>query len=224
MKNHFQKPLQDFDYLICFDLAKFETGVSIINITDITNPCIYSVTQISIDKNDEEAYSTFFTKLNDFFEELQREIPLDRALVLREKQPSGHGATTTIATLQALAGVHAILDITVHRYNMIEYEEGIHASSVKAWAREVLDIEKPQKTDIRDYLIKNHPEIARLNLNITLDMSDSIALAECLINRKWNADIKDLIKEKKKKLKELKLLSAKEKLQQTIEELQKKMI
>ena len=36
--------------------------------------------------------------------------------------------------------------------------------------------------------------------------------------------IKDLIKEKKKKLKELKLLSAKEKLQQTIEELQKKMI
>ncbi len=224
MKNHFTKTLQEFEYLVCFDLAKFETGVSVIDIKDLTHPRVKEIRQISIDKNEEEPYSEFFDKLNLYFKILETKIPLDKVLIIREKQPSGHGATTTIATLQALAGVHAILDIVIHRYNIYEYEDGIHASSVKAWAREVTGIEKPQKTDIKNYLIKKYPEILNNPQEITLDISDSIALAECLINRKWNADIKEEIKEKKKKLKELKLQIAKNKIVEAIEDLQKKLI
>ena len=221
MKNHFQRSLIDFNYLVCFDLAKFETGISIIGIKDLSNPHVMDTKQISIDKNSEEPYSDFFDQINLYFQNLQKLLPLERVLILREKQPSGHGATTTIATLQALAGIHAILDITVHRYNLYEYEDGIHASSVKAWAREVLGLQKPQKIDIKNYLIQKYPS---LDPDITLDISDSIALAECLINRKWNGDIKDLIKEKKKKLKELKLQLAKDRIQESIEELQNKLL
>lgn len=223
MKNHFQKALNEFDYLMCFDLAKFETGISIIDIKDLTYPHVKAIYQISIDKNVEEPYSEFYDKLNLYFEFLKENIPLEKVLVIREKQPSGHGATTTIATLQALAGVHAILDIIVHRYNIYEYEDGIHASSVKAWAREVLNLEKPQKIDIKNYLVEKYPELLNWS-KITLDITDSIALAECLINRKWNGDIKELIKEKKKKIKELKLQLAKDKVQQSIEELQNKLL
>lgn len=223
MKNHFQKTLREFEYLMCFDLAKFETGISIIDIKDLTCPHIKDIHQISIDKNVEEPYSEFYDKLNLYFEFLKENIPLEKVLVIREKQPSGHGATTTIATLQALAGVHAILDIMVHRYNICEYEDGIHASSVKAWAREVLNLEKPQKIDIKNYLVEKYPELLGWP-KITLDITDSIALAECLINRKWNGDIKELIKEKKKKIKELKLQLAKDKVQQSIEELQNKLL
>lgn len=223
MKNHFQKALQEFDYLVCFDLAKFETGISIIDIKDLTHPHIKDIRQISIDKNEEEPYSEFYDKLNLYFEFLNAQLPLDKVLIIREKQPSGHGATTTIATLQALAGIHAILDIVIHHYNICEYENGVHASSVKAWARDVLDLEKPQKQDIKNYLIKKYPELSKWS-KITLDITDSIALAECLINRKWNGDIKDLIKEKKKKIKELKLQLAKDKVQETIEELQNKLL
>ena len=223
MKNHFQKALREFDYLVCFDLAKFETGVSIIDIKDLTCPHIKDVHQISIDKKEEEPYSEFYDKLNLYFEFLKEQLPLDKVLIIREKQPSGHGATTTIGTLQALAGVHAILDIVIHHYNIFEYEDGIHASSVKAWAREVLEIEKPQKQDIKNYLVKKYPELSNWS-EITLDISDSIALAECLINRKWNGDIKELIKERKKKIKELKLQLAKDRIQETIEELQNKLL
>ena len=223
MKNHFQKTLSEFDYLVCFDLAKFETGTSIIDIKDLTHPHIKDIRQISINKNEEEPYSEFYDKLNLYFEFLNEQLPLDKVLIIREKQPSGHGATTTIATLQALAGVHAILDIVVRHYNVYEYEDGIHASSVKAWAREVLELEKPQKQDIKKYLMEKYPELLNWP-EITLDISDSIALAECLINRKWNGDIKDLIKEKKKKIKELKLQLAKDRIQEAIEELQNKLL
>ena len=223
MKNHFQKALNEFDYLMCFDLAKFETGISIIDIKDLTCPHVKAIYQISIDKNEEEPYSEFYDKLNLYFESCKNLFPLEKVLIVREKQPSGHGATTTIATLQALAGIHAILDIIVHRYGICEYEDGIHASSVKAWAREVLELEKPQKQDIKNYLIQIHPELLEYP-KITLDISDSIALAECLIHRKWNGDIKELIKEKKKKIKELKLQLAKDKIQQSIEELQNKLL
>ena len=223
MKNHFQKTLQEFDYLLCFDLAKFETGISIIDIKDLTHPHVRDIHQISIDKNEEEPYSEFYDKLNLYFQTLKENFSLDKILIIREKQPSGHGATTTIATLQALAGVHAILDIVVHQYGICEYEDGIHAASVKAWAREVLELDKPQKQDIKNYLVQKYPELLGWP-KISLDISDSIALAECLINRKWNGDIKELIKEKKKKLKELKLQLAKDKIQQSIEELQNKLL
>ena len=142
-------------------------------------------------------------------------------LFVREKQPSGHGATTTIATLQALAGIHAIADVLFNQYGICEYEKGVHATSVKAWMKHVSALEKPQKEDIREYLLKKHPEIQE---EISLDISDSIALAECLIAEKWNNDLKEQLKEEKKHLKALKSVNAIEKQKEKIAILEEKLI
>lgn len=220
---HFTKKLQDFDFLICFDLAKFETGVSLLNIKDLNNIKLENYYQISIDKKTEEPFGDFYNALGGLFSHIQAYIgDLSKVLVVREKQPSGFNVTTTISTLQALAGIHAILDVYVSALQLTEYEDGIHASSVKAWARKMTNIDKPQKEDIKKFLENKYPSLRKENA--TLDISDSVAVGQCLIDSKWNADIKDKIKELKKKIKELKLQVAKDKIEKTIEEYNNKLI
>lgn len=220
---HFNKKLQEFDYLLCFDLAKFETGVSLINIKDLNNPILQKYYQISVDKKSEEPFGAFYGYLVRLFTDINKEVPeLSKILIIREKQPTGFTVTTTISTLQALAGVHAILDVFVSQLGLTEYEFGIHASTVKAWARRETGLDKPQKEDIKAFLENIYPELKKEN--VTLDISDSVALAQCLIKDKWNSDLKELIKEEKKHLKELKSDGGKKKQQEKIDILLEKLI
>ena len=200
MQLHFTKPLNAFEYALCFDLAKYETGISLLHIATGQLMMVY---QLSIKPKSDTPMFDFYTELKAFL--LRHIAPLgcDNVLIIREKQPSGHGATTTIATLQSLAGVHAIVDVLAGEFGLYEYEDGIHASSVKAWARKVTGVDKPQKTDIADYVWKKH------NLSdTTYDITDSIALFECLVSEKWDKDLSELIKEERKHLKSLKAPSA----------------
>lgn len=222
MKLNFQKSLSEFKYLLCFDLAKFETGISLINIEQLDSPHIINVYQLSVDKKTDDPFGEFYDKLQNFFKGLQEQINFKDVLLVREKQPQGFNVATTISTLQALAGVHAILSVAAHQYDLYEYEDGIHASSVKAWARHKLEIDKPQKEDIQNFLFREFPYL--IVKQPTYDITDSIALAICLIEEKWNNDLKDIIKQEKKHLKELKLQRAIIKQQEKIQDLENKKI
>lgn len=220
---HFNKKLEDFDYLLCFDLAKFETGVSLIKIKDLSSPELQKTYQISVDKKSEEPFAAFYGYLIQLFTDINKEVgDLSKMLIIREKQPTGFNVTTTISTLQALAGVHAILDVFIGQMGLIEYESGIHASSIKAWARRETGIDKPQKEDIKRFLETIYPTLKEEK--ITLDISDSVALAQCLIKEKWNLDLKEIIKQERKHLKELKSVNGQKKQQEKIDILLEKLI
>ena len=216
---HFQKNLNDFKYVVCFDLAKYETGISII----CTSPQEIVLTkQLSVKPSSEAPMFNFYTQMKQFIDDTIVPLGLEKVLFLREKQPSGHGNTTTIATLQSLAGVHAVLDILAGQYGVYEYEDGIHASSVKAWARQVTNLEKPQKEDIAHYLFGLFPNLQ--GANISLDVTDSIALYMCLVTMKWNKDLKEILKEENKHLKSLKSASAINKQTEKIKQLSSRLI
>ena len=211
---HFQKSLSDFKYVVCFDLAKYETGISLI---DNQSKQVVLTHQLSVKSSSEMPMFDFYTQMKGFIDNTIAPLGFENVLFLREKQPSGHGSTTTIATLQSLAGVHAILDVLAGQYGIFEYEDGIHASSVKAWARQVTGLEKPQKEDIAAYLYTIFPGLKERG--VSFDVTDSIALYMCLVSIKWNKDLKEIIKEETKHLKSLKSASAIKKQNEKIEQL-----
>ncbi len=191
--------ITDFDYIVGFDLAYHKSGVAIY---DIKSQKVVDTFKVVI-KNGPEAsifdlYSTLGVTLDRISSKYKGKI-----LAIKEAMPLQCGVFTTVQTLQQLAKAHAALDICLYERpeNYCVYDEtGIHSISVKSLFKKNKD-DKPTKKDIQERL-RNLYDLT--GLEITDDISDAIAVIYTLINKKWNSDIKDKIKELKKEIKTLK--------------------
>lgn len=210
----FKKNILDFQYVLCFDLAQRETGCALI---DIVNNKIIYIKQISIDKKTECCVVDLYQGMVELIKEINDKfkINFNDLFVLKEQCPQQCSKFTSISTLQSLAKSHCCLDLICSYYNLDIYDfKGVHSVSVKAVFRKILNIENPSKEEIAQEIRKIY--LLNEEDKITNDITDAIAVWICLKNHKWNADIDEQIKEYKKKIKELKLKSAKEKIEEKI--------
>lgn len=217
----FKENLNNYKYLITFDLASKITGVCIWDIiakkplkTEVF--CVSNQTDLSV--------MSLFLEIDNFFKNLYiKQIKKEDILVTFEAVPSQirAGKGSTIQTFVALARSHAILDLYLFMNNIATYDEiGIYPITTHAYFKHIKNLDKDSKVtkeDIKDYLIDHY----RLSDQITLDESDAVFLAETFINSKWNKDIDEKIREIKRHKKQLKASHAILKCEEEIKELQK---
>lgn len=187
--------ITDFDYIIGFDLAYHKSGIAIY---DIKLKNIIDTFKIFIKNGSEASIFDLYSTLGETLDVISKKYK-GKILAIKEAMPLQCGVFTTVQTLQQLAKAHAALDICLYERpeNYFVYDEvGIHSISVKSLFKKNKD-DKPTKKDIQERL----REIYNLDgLEITDDISDAIAVIYTLINKKWNSDIKDKIKETKKEI------------------------
>lgn len=202
MQVKFNRRLEEYKYILSFDLAKHKSGFALVDFVDKKIP--YSGL-ITTDPQKEMVW-------DDFYADLKARLLFIREnfgssfFILKERLPNQAGPRSTIATLQGLAGAHAIFDFFVSEHGLDVYDwQGVHSVSVKAYYKQVTNLEKPQKNDIYDNIKQTYPtwEVPQDN-SLSYDISDSVAVVETLINRKWNVDIEERKKELKKELKKAK--------------------
>lgn len=221
MEVKFNRRLDDYNYILSFDLAKHKTGYALI---DFKSKKIEKYGLIVTDKENIMPWDYFYSKLREIIEEIRVKTNGNNFFVIKERLPNQNGPRSSIAALQELAKAHAVFDLFVAQ-NGIDYYDyiGIHSVSVKSYYKTQYGIEKPQKIDIFHCLQQEFGELKNVGEKETddwsLDVSDAIALAQTLVNRKWNADIDAAIKEEKKKIKELKNPRSIEAHQNNIEKL-----
>lgn len=202
MQVKFNRRLEDYKYILSFDLAKHKSGFALVDFVDKKIP--YSGLIVT-DPQKEMVW-------DDFYADLKARLLFIREnfgssfFVLKERLPNQAGPRSTIATLQGLAGAHAIFDFFLAENNLDIYDwQGVHSVSVKAYYKQITNLEKPQKTDIFNTIKQIYPtwEVPEDN-TLSYDISDSVAVVETLVNRKWNADIDERKREFKRELKKVK--------------------
>ena len=199
----FSCKIYEFDYIIGFDLAYHKSGIAIY---DIKNKCILDTLKICIPNNREASIFDLYSTLGNMLDNISSKYN-GKILAIKEAMPLQCGKFTTVQTLQQLAKAHAALDICLYQRSkqyFVYDEVGIHSVSVKSLFKKNKE-DKPTKKDIQNKLC----EIYDLKcFDLTEDISDAVAVIHTLIYKKWNADIKDEIKNVKKEIKELKQESA----------------
>lgn len=218
MEIKFQKKLYDFQYVLCFDLAKGQTGCALI---DIINEKVIIYKQITVLNKSDYFVIDLYQSLLNIIKEIEEDFNIDltKVVVLKEQCPQQCSKFSSISTLQSLAKAHCCLDLAIAHYNLHSYDtKGVHSVSVKAVFRRTLGIEQPSKEEISQNIKSSYFLTEKEDL--TNDITDAVAIWVCLREHKWNADIKEQIKEYNKKIKKLKLNSAKEKIQEKIKYLE----
>lgn len=202
----FTKPLSDYSYILSFDLAKRLSGYTLY---DIKKDGVILAGTIDTTKNKEEyVWSYFYSAVTDIISSLDNK---DKVFVVKERLPNQNGRFSTIDTLQGLAQAHAVFDLAVTHSGLEVYDyEGIHATSVKAYFKNLTDCEKPQKEDIAEYLKQRFSDFDFSQY--PFDVTDALAVTLTLVDKKWNADIAERIKELKKEQKNAKSESKKTRL------------
>ena len=212
----FNKKIQDFKYILSFDLAKRVTGYSLV---DVVKKKIMLAGIIDTTPAGEFVWEYFYNEINKILDQSRNVTNFSDILILKEKMPTQNGRFSTIATLQGLAQAHAIFDLAItHRGFSIYDYDGVHATVVKTYFKSLLDIEKPQKEDIAKYIQEQYKDFDLSKY--TLDVTDSIAVTLALIGRKWNMDIIEEIKLLKKEQKKAKTKNKIKKISNKIEYLE----
>lgn len=199
MEARFQKRLSDYKYALVCDLAQYESGFALL---DVSTNALVEVQQISVSRTTDQPTGEMYEKFDDMVNNILNKynLQVEDLLIIKEQLPINCGPHSTAQTLQALAAAHAVFNINIYLRKLYTYSNGIHSISVKTYFKKLLGIEKPQKDDIRAAVCKYYdigPE------SITRDESDAIALWFCLCGAKWNKDIDEQIKVEKKHRKTL---------------------
>lgn len=221
MNIKFNKPLSNYKYLLAFDLAKKLTGWSFL---DFKNDKILLAGVIDTSKmrQTDMIWAYFSEQVSNVVNRCLDKIEgydLCSILVTKEQLPVQNGKFSTIATLQSLAQVHAVFDLTIFQLGLDTYDDvGVHSVAVKAYFRKILDIQSPQKEDIAKYIYQKYNTYDFSDCS--LDVTDSLGVSLTLLNKKWNSDIQSEITKKKKELKSAKSSNKIAKLQSEIEQLQ----
>ena len=219
MQVKFNRRLEDYKYILSFDLAKHKSGFALVDFVDKKIP--YSGLIVT-DPQKEMVWDDFYADLKARLLFIKENFG-SSFFVLKERLPNQAGPRSTIATLQGLAGAHAIFDFFLAENNLDTYDwHGVHSVSVKAYYKQVTNLEKPQKTDIFNAIKQTYPtwEVPEDN-TLSYDISDSVAVVETLVNRKWNADIDERKRELKRELKKAKAQRKIDSLNAEIERLDK---
>lgn len=213
----FNKNIKDFNYVLSFDLAKHNTGYSLL---DISNNRIILTGMIVGDETKENFWYGLYEEFEHLLLELSSKFDRKKIFIVKEKLPTQNGRFSTISTLQALAQVHAILDVVCGNCNYEVYDyDGVHSVSVKTYFKEITEIEKPTKEDIANKISLLYPTYDFKNAQ--LDITDSLAVSITLINKKWDKDITEEIKRINKEIKKYKSEKKKQELLLYIDKLNK---
>lgn len=214
----FDKKIANYRYVLAFDLAKRVSGYTLWDFKE--DKVLYCGI---IDTQKAKSYYVWDYFYNQIKETIYKcfELVEDKELLFltKEKLPTQNGVHSTINTLQGLAEAHAVFDLAVCHTGIQIYDYGgVHSVSVKAYFKSLLGIEKPQKEDIANYLQKRF-QSTRFD-RYTFDVTDSLAVAITLIEKKHITDIKEKIQELKKELKTIKSDNKQNKIKEEIEKLQ----
>ena len=204
MQIKFTKKITDYKYLVMFDLASRVSGVCL---WDLIKNIPISTDKIIVSGELELPVAEQYLLINQYFQKIQTKynIKKEEILVSFEAAPSQirSGNASTIQTFIALAKSHAILDYFLYSNDIATYDYvGVYPITTHAFFKQIMGLgkdDKVKKEDIREYLYKKY------NLsNLSLDESDAIFLALTLVKSKWNKDIQEKIREKKRHKKTLK--------------------
>lgn len=210
----FNEPITKYRYILSFDLAKFNTGYSLF---DITTESIVETGLLSCPEQGQESiWSDYYDNIKTLLVYIKSKYA-NSFFVLKEKMPCQNGGASTIQTLQALAKAHAVFELACIHCHVDVYDfDGIAAVSGKAYVRKQSGIEKPSKEDIKSFLMSNYffddnkePE--------SLDVTDSIICSIVLLKHKWNDDIKTEIRSLKKEKEKYKSDQKKDSIQKRID-------
>lgn len=204
MQVKFTKKITDYKYLVMFDLASRVSGVCL---WDLIKNIPISTDKIIVSGELELPVAEQYLLIDQYFQKIQTKynIKKEEILVSFEAAPSQirSGNASTIQTFIALAKSHAILDYFLYSNDIATYDYvGVYPITTHAFFKQIMGLgkdDKVKKEDIREYLYKEY------NLsNLSLDESDAIFLALTLVKSKWNKDIQEKIREKKRHKKTLK--------------------
>lgn len=193
---------RDFRYCLSFDLAKNHTGWSFCR-WDGDLLTVIGTGVIDMTEAEESAFwLSYHTELTKIFTKFSS---WGQFLVLKERMPMQNGRFSSIGALQALAQCHAIFDLVAAQNNAILYDtSGVPAVSEKALFRRLTGIEKVEKTDIRQWILYHTDN--QLPQDVSLDITDSIAVTMTLYCHTAEQDILERARELKRKQKQLKSL------------------
>ena len=197
----FNQKITDYQYVLSFDIAKHISGYSLI---DIVNNKVMRAGIIDTKKaKDDFIWDYFYNTITCIIKDCVKIIGGSKLFITKERLPNQNGRFSTIDTLQGLAQAHSIFDLAVHRSGEQFYDyDGIHSVSVKAYFKTLTGLEKPQKEDISEYIQKKYKDF---NFDeYPLDVTDSVAVAITLVEKKYNSDIDERMKMVKKEIKKAK--------------------
>lgn len=209
----FNQKITDYQYILSFDIAKHISGYSL---TDIVNNKIICAGIIDTKKSKTDfVWDYFYTAVLDVINFCANMVSDGKILITKERLPNQNGRFSTIDTLQGLAQAHSIFDLAVYKsgYQFYDYD-GVHSVSVKSYFKTLTGLEKPQKEDISEYIRKKYKDF---NFDeYPLDVTDSVAVAITLVEKKYNSDIDERIKMVKKEIKKAKAKAKINKLNEEI--------
>ena len=216
----YNNQLSNYKYIISFDLAKNLTGYSVIDFREhkVIYANIIDMSKCACESFWYEYSNQIRIALGCCLNIMPRPLRKSEIFITKEKLPNQSGKFSSIEALQALAQCHAIFDSVVYDYGIDYYDfEGVHSVSVKAYFKHLTGKDKPTKEDIRDYISTcfNYDFS-----NLTLDVTDSIAVAMTLVDVKYSKDILEKIKELKKSIKQYKSAARIKQVQDEIAALQ----
>lgn len=207
MEVKFERRMNEYNYILSFDIAKHKSGFALI---DIVHNKLAWYGLVVTDPNSLMPWLEFYDKMYDTIESVRKNFG-ESFFVIKERLPNQGGPRSSIAALQELAKAHAVFDLVVAKINVDFYDQdGVAAVSEKAYYKNKYGIEKPSKEDIFNCIKQEFPELEKYeakdytNPEWSLDISDAIAVVQTLRFRKWDADIDLEIREQKKALKKLK--------------------
>ena len=198
----YRQNINEFQYVLSFDLAKRVSGYTL---WDFKNDEVLDAGIIDTHLAPQDfIWGYFYDKIIEIINECINKIGQNKRALLfltKEKLPNQNGPHSTIETLQGLAQAHAIFDLAVNHSGVEVYDyEGVHSVSVKAYFKTlILNTDKPQKEDI-GVSIKARFDKFDFD-NFPLDVTDSLAVAMTLIEKKYKADIGEEKRRLKKELK-----------------------
>lgn len=208
MKIKLTKKIDDYNYLLMFDLASKNTGVCLWDLH--YNRPLYT-TCLKVKGEEELPSAELLHILKNFFKYIISSFPisLKEILVVKEAMPTQlRGGSSTIQTFIAISRSHAILDTFLYEENIDTYDyTGIYPITWHNYFKKVCNLGKDDKVTkeaVNDYVKQQYSLID----DITLDETDAVFMCKTFIDIKWNADVQEGIREEKRHRKTLKAAHA----------------
>ena len=204
MQIKFQKKLDEYKYILSFDIAT-HTGYSLYSIEE--DKFITWGEIVVSDKDGFPPYVNFYYQLEDLLIKICSFVNnKPEVLCIKEKQVlQMMGHTTTVATIVNMAKLHAIFDEFMINSNIDVYDyEGLPVPTHKAYYRRVLGKKDITKQDVMKWVLGYY---SISDKGITDNITDSMCFILPFME-KWNKDIDEEIRGLKREKKSLKMPKA----------------
>lgn len=219
MEIKYKKKLDDFKYLLMFDLASKKTGVCLWDLKKMTP--IYTTQLITLSEGELQFYG-LKTNIRDCLNSVLEKFNIlkEDILLFKEAMPTQlHGGASTVQTFIALAKTHAVFDLYTYEEGLFVYDYiGIYPITTHSYLKKCNGWENSHKVDKKD--IQEYVESNYGLRGLTPDEYDAVFLSKTFVEVKWDKDLEERIKEIKRHKKELKSPKALSECDMKIKELE----